>query len=174
MANRRGRPFARSVRRGTFWDGVSVDALVTSGTQNVIAAVSEAILEGIPNPTIVRCRGSLLIATVSPGVSARAHMTMGLIVADSRAFAVPAVEQPLTDIGSDWLWWTSESLIADGTGVTPLDEAGLSVFARVNIDNKAMRKVQPNQVIALVLQNGVVNSSMQIRVTGVLRFLFKK
>jgi len=115
-----------------------------------------------------------MIAVVSPGVAARAHMTMGLIVADAQAFAVPAVERPLTDVGSDWLWWTNVSLLADGTATTPLDEAGLSVFHRTELDNKAMRKIQPNQVVALVLQNSAVNSSMSIRVFGVLRFLFKK
>ena len=115
-----------------------------------------------------------MISVVSPGAGARAHMTMGLIVADAQAFSIPAVQRPLGDIGSDWLWWTNVSFIADGTGATPLDEAGLSVFHRTEVDNKAMRKMQPNQVLALVLANAVVNDAMSIRVTGVLRFLFKK
>ena len=175
MANgRRGRPIVRTVRRPTFWEGVNVDSLVATGTQNVIAAVPEATLENVPNPTIVRVRGQFLIGVVSPSAGARAHMTMGLIIVDTQAFSVPVVQAPLGDIGSDWLWWTSISLIADGTGVTPTDDGGLSVFERVEIDNKAMRKFQNNQVLALVLQNNVLNGTMSIRVSGVPRFLFKK
>ena len=174
MANRRGRPIVRSARRSTFWEGINVDSLVTTGSQNIIAAITEANLENVPNPTIVRCRGSLMIATVSPGAGARAHMTMGLIVMDSQSFAAAVAQRPLGDVGSDWLWWTNVSLLADGSGVTPVDEAGLSVFHRTEVDNKAMRKIQPNQVMALVLQNSVVNSTMSVRVFGVLRFLLKK
>ena len=175
MADRRGRQFTRTVRRGTFWEGQNVDAAITTGVQNVIAAVSEATLENVPNPTIIRVRGRLFCATVSPGVNARAHMTMGLIVVDAQAFAVPAVERPLLDIGSDWLWWDNVTLVGDGTGVTPTDDGGISVFREVMVDNKAMRKIQPNQVLALVLANGALGAAtMTIRVSGVLRFLFKK
>ena len=101
-------------------------------------------------------------------------MTMGLIVADAQAFAVPAVERPLTDIGSDWLWWHHEAFQADGTATTPVDEAGGTVWHRVHVDNKAMRKIQPNQVLALVLANGVLSGTSTIIVSGALRFLFKK
>ncbi len=175
MANfRRGRPSLRMPRRPTFWEGQNIDSTVGTGTVQVISVISEATLENTPNPTLVRVRGSFLSSVVSPGVSARAHMVMGLIVVDARAFAVPAVEFPLTDIGSDWLWWDTVSFNADGTGVTPLDEAGLSVFARTHVDNKAMRKIGLNQVVALVLQNAALNSTMTIQVSGVLRILFKK
>jgi len=106
----------------------------------------------------------------SPGAGARAHMTMGLIVADAQAFAVPAVERPLTDIGSDWLWWSNRSLADAGDATNPTEGAGEMEVTRIDIDNKAMRKMQPNQVLALVLANGVANSTMNIRVIGVLRF----
>ena len=174
MANRRGRPIVRSARRATFWEGINFDALVASGTKNIIGAITEANLENVPNPTIVRCRGAIFNAVVSPTAGARAHMTMGLIVMDSQAFAAAVAQNPLGDIGSDWLWWTNVSFLADGTGVTPLDEAGLSVFNRTEVDNKAMRKIQPNQTLALVLQNNVVGGTMSIRSFGVLRFLLKK
>ena len=174
MAITRGRQFTRTVRRGTFWEGVNVDSAVLNNSQNVIAAVSEATLENVPNPTIVRVRGSLVLKQTSPTAGARTHLTMGLIVADAQAFAVPAVERPLTDIGSDWLWWTNQSYHADGTAVTPLDEAGGAVWSRIEVDNKSMRKIQPNQVLALVLQNSPAAGTATVIVTGVLRFLFKK
>ena len=174
MANRHGRQFTRTARRATFWEGVNVDSAVLNNSQNVIAAVSEATLENVPNPTIVRVRGSLTLKQTSPTAGARTHMVMGLIVMDAVAFAVPAAESPLTDIGSDWLWWTSQSFHADGTAVTPLDEAGGAVWSRVEVDNKAMRKIQSNQVLALVLANSPSAGTATIIVNGVLRFLFKK
>ena len=174
MANRTGRQAVRSVRRPTFWEGVNIDVSVVSASANVITIVTEAVLEGVPNPTIVRVRGDLLLVPTALTANARLQLTMGIMVADVRAVAVPATPLPLDDIGSDWLWWSNRAFIADAAGGPPIHDGGDSVISRIEFDGKAMRKVQPNQVLILVVQNSVVNGTGTIRATGVLRMLFKK
>ena len=174
MANRTGRPAVRSARRPTFWQGTNIDSSIVSASAQVLTIVTEAILEGVPNPTIIRVRGNLLLVPTAVTANARLHLTMGIMVADVRAVAVPATPLPLDDIGSDWLWWSNRSVIADGSGTPPLEDSGDMLISRVEIDGKAMRKVQPNQVLILVLQNSAVNGTGTIRATGVLRMLFKK
>ena len=175
MANRRGRPFVRAVRRGSFWEGVNIDISVTTGASVVIAAITEANLESVPNPTIVRVRGNLLCRVSATGAaSAAASLTMGLIVMDARSFAVPSVEIPNTDVGSDWFWWDQRSFTKDTTTGQADDDSGESLVTRIHVDNKAMRKVQVNQVVALVAQNLVQNGTMTIDLSGTFRMLLKK
>jgi len=154
VQRRRGlRPVVRSTKRRVTWEGTQVDlAGVAVGGSLFQTAVTEAIFENFPNPTVVRVRGEIMVindATSSAG--AFGHIACGLMLVDAKALAIgiTALELPATDVGSDWLWWdcfTFGEQIAN-----EVDNSGLN-FNRKQIDNKAMRVVQPNQALVFVAE----------------------
>ncbi len=169
----RRRVFQRAaVRRRTTWEGTGISVSVTSGTSVVTTLLSEAALENIPNPTIVRIRGSLLLRVTAQGASAStAHMFMGIKLTTATALAIPAVELPDADIGSDWIWWGERGFSTLDTGIGQSNSG--QTYERLIIDSKAMRKVQPNQVLVLVTQNVVTLSTQTILAEGAFRILLK-
>ena len=151
MANRRN--FPRAVRRRSNWEGAQISISLTTAVQAQQAVVTEAILENVPNPTIVRIRGKL---------------------ATSSAFAAggASVESPFTEIGGDWIWWQSVTMRdSDAAAAANNDNTGRLV--RVVVDSKAMRKISPNLVLIFVAHNVVSGSTMTIVVGGVIRVLLK-
>ena len=120
MANRRGfgRPLVRGPKRRTAWNGAFVDLANVDSSGTFQQVITEASLENIPNSTIVRCRGEIMV-TVNNAASAalsRGSVTMGLMLVDSKALAIgiTALQLPGTDIGSDWLWWATTGFGEDG------------------------------------------------------------
>ena len=174
MANgRRGRPIVRSVRRPTFWEGGRIDAAIATGTAVTSVIVSEATLENSPNPTIVRCRGELLVMITAAGAASTANFTSGLIVVTADALAAGAVPSPLSDIGSDWLWWSNRGLRSLAGG-SASDEDGAAGIVRVPIDSKAMRKVGLNQALILVSAMQPETLTISVHIVGAIRVLLKR
>ena len=169
MANRR---FAtRSRKRQTSWHGASVDvADLIVGTSQVAVIVTEATMETFPTPTIVRARGRLaLTADVSSTPGGVASVAMGLITVTAAALAAPAVPSPLTDIGSDWLWYDSAQV-----GASAADVIGEEVtIHRIILDSKAMRKVGNNQALVLVVEQITCEGTMVTNLCGNIRILLK-
>jgi len=171
--NRRGRPQVRSVRRPTFWEGGRIAQSVVSGVAVTSVIVSEATLENSPNPTIVRCRGDLLVQITSGGAGGSANFTSGLIVVIADALAAGAVPSPLQDIGSDWLWWSNRGLrTVNGGGAADDDYEGNTT--RIPIDSKAMRKVGLNQALILVSAMQPEVLMIGVAIVGVIRVLLKR
>ncbi len=137
--------------------------------------VSEAQLENAPNPTLVRIRGSILVSlTASAASPGRVLAVLGIKVIQAAAAAAAAPALPFTDIGSDWIWWTTVPLfLASGTVGSPGGD-GLTTNHRVEVDSKAMRKIKGNEVIAFVSQNVVLTSTQTFDVQGALRVLLKR
>ena len=171
--NRRGRPQVRSVRRPTFWEGARINHTLSSGSSFSTVIVSEATLENTPNPTIVRSRGDLIVTINSAGAVARANFTAGLIVVTADALAAGAVPSPLSDIGSDWLWWNARAMNTTAGGRS-LDNDSEGGIARIPVDSKAMRKVGLNQVMILVTNITPETLTVGVDVTGVIRVLLKR
>ena len=173
MANRRFVP--QRVRRPTFWEGENISQSVTTGASVISTVVSEAELENVPTPTIVRMRGDLLVqVTASAATPGRCNAVLGIKLTTAAALAGGAVETPSTDIGSEWIWWTTVPLILAGGSVAAPNSDGRSIVHRVNVDSKAMRKVTLNQVLVLVAQNVVVTSTQTFDVQGTVRVLLKR
>ncbi len=173
MARRRFIP--QRVRRPTFWAGVAVNQTITTGASVVTTVVSEADLENVPDPTLVRCRGDVLVQmTASAATPGRVVITMGIIVVRATALAVPAVPSPLTRGDSDWIWWTAVGLNISGGSVAAPNSDGRSIVKRVMIDSKAMRKIKPNEAIVFVMENIVLTSTQTVDVLGGLRLLLKR
>jgi len=73
---------------------------------------------------------------------------MGLILVTETALAASAIPLPGTDVGNDWLWIDSAVV-----GSQADDQIGGAVTVeRMVVDSKAMRKVNNNQALVLVLQ----------------------
>lgn len=173
MANRRFVP--QRVRRPTFWEGVNVNHTVTTGASIVSAVVTEAQLEQAPNPTLVRIRGFVLvIMTSSAATPGNCLAVLGIKVVQAAALAGTAVAVPFTDIGSDWVWWTTVALNLTGGSVAAPNSDGRSIVHRVDIDSKAMRKIKGNEVLAFVSQNVVLTSTQTFDVDGAVRVLLKR
>ena len=173
MARRRFVP--QRIRRPMHWDGADVNLTVTTGASVVGTLVSEANLENVPNATLVRIRGELLVMlTSSVATPGACHAYMGIKLTTSTALAAPSVELPFTNIGSDWIWWTTVPLNLTGGSVASPNSDGRSIVHRVMVDSKAMRKTSLNQVLVLVVQNVVVTSTQTFDVNGGLRMLFKR
>ena len=137
--------------------------------------VSEAELEDVPNPTLIRQRGQILAYANAGGATLDSVIFLGMYFANNKAVAagIASLQLPGTDVGSDWLW-TDCIPISDNSGsidqIRPTTSA-----ARQIIDGKAMRKVEPNQAMVLVGQ--VVDfgaTALNANVTVGCRFLFKK
>ncbi len=173
MANRRS--FTRApARRKTTWEGAVVSTVLTTGVSTASSIVSEAIMEGHPNPTIVRIRGELLIHVGAVGTTpSESITTLGLKLVTASAFAagIASIETPGTEIGGDWIWWDVRATRSIITGIADGDEGPVS---RIPIDSKAMRKVTVNKLLVLVAQNTALTSTQTVTIAGAIRVLLKQ
>ena len=174
MANRRFAPMRQ--KRSTVWEGGSFNISVVTSGSSFISLVSEAILEQIVNPTIVRIRGEVLVTLLSSAaVPSSTFVFLGIKLASQAAFGASAVEVPGTDIGSDWIWWKTVALVllTGGTVASPNGD-GRNSNVRFEIDSKAMRKVRSNEQLVLVAQNIASESTTTVGIDGGVRVLLKK
>ena len=153
-----------------------IDGSLASATSVVFTLLSEANLENVPNPTIVRIRGNIhLVSTAAAADNARTQITMGIMVVDVKAFTagISALELPATGIGGDWLWWDTRTIDIAVASATAEDTA-LGIRHNIEVDNKAMRKVGLNQVLVLIAQNENLNSAHTVQLSAALRILLKR
>jgi len=155
----------------TSWHGAVVDiADLVVGTSQVLQIITEATMESFPTPTIVRSRGRLTAtADISSTPGGVAVVAVGLIATTQAAIAASGVQSPLTDIGSDWLWYDSLTV-----GASAADVIGEEVtIDRISVDSKAMRKVGLNQALVLVAEMSTCEGTMVINLCGLIRVLLK-
>jgi len=155
-----------------FWEGANLLFSNATNTSAVLAVISEATLENVPNPTVIRIRGRLsAFLTAVASADTILTMTYGIMVVDEAALAigVTALQLPGTDIGSDWMWW--DTIILNKALNTGPEDEQIGANKEIVIDNKAMRKIGLNQALVLVAQNtqnsggaGTVASVFQARV----------
>ena len=164
MANRR---FVRTTKRRVNWEVFANSSLAAGAGSAVFTLVSEAILEAGPSPTIVRVRGEFWAKSQTSAVNAR--VTAGIIVVTNKALAagVASLPSPLTDGGSDWLWWDTYGL-AWQTG-EPIESGAV----RRVIDSKAMRKVGLNQVLVMVIETTSISGTPSVDMSFAGRVLLK-
>jgi len=170
MATRR---FTARSKRRVSWNGNQVDmADLVTATPQFAVIVNEATLEAFPTPTVIRIRGSLgLKAQPGGGAPAESSVGLGIYLADSVALAAGSLQVPITDIGSDWIWWFNGLVGEPSAGQTELGR--FETFQRIDVDSKAMRKVKVNQALVLVAQSINARGTGQIDVFGTVRVLLK-
>jgi len=167
----------RSVqRRPTFWAGADSSDYVALGpsASTLADVILEGTLENVPNPTIVRMRGWLHIASSDVGAAnddVRWGAGICLVNSKQRTVGVTAMQLPLTNADWDgWMWW-STGIVREITGSLFAD--GMS-FERREIDSKAMRKVSANESLIAVFETRNAAGTNGILISCGLRVLIKR
>jgi len=159
---------ARAPRRRMTWEGnaLSISNLF-AGTPQTLTLLSEAVLENFPLPTIIRVRGRIgVYADTAVAADTVFTVIMGIMVVPTSTIATSPT--PLTDIGSDWLWWDAATVRA-ATG----SELDTTTVDRIVVDNKAMRKVGNNESVIFTAEMVNCEGTGQANVCGTLRVLLK-
>ena len=157
---RRSRLPMRGPRRLTSWDvgpGNTTVVPLTASGKTLFAGVSP-VRDGL---TLIRLRGQLSAALTSSSITQGGYncaLGVGIVTVNAFNVGTTAVPGPLTDEAWDgWLWHqyfrlTSSGTIAGGAS-TDEDLAGvLTTSFRTEVDSKAMRKVNNEEIIIAVLE----------------------
>jgi len=118
--------------------------------------------------TLMRSRGQVTVEIDGAASDGElVAITMGLIVQGS---AVGLTGRgPFSQGDADWLWWGSVTL--SGEGVTE-GNASSGRIARLPVDSKAMRKVNPDEALIFVMENTSIGAAAAVNMVGGIRFLF--
>ncbi len=177
MANRR-RFSSRTpaAKRSTFWVGGTLGiAQLVPGVNAFFTVISEATLENVPNPTIVRSRLEL-ICMDDESVSAPDSMYLlsygcGIVERNAAIAGIASIPSPTVDI--DWDGWFVHGAFTGGSATSGLIDSPLGV-QRQSVDSKAMRKVGQNEICLLVIEMNAIQGTEAIQFWGQFRFLLKK
>jgi len=160
-----------AVRRASDWGFITggFTTLAGAGTAVLVASLNATALAMRPF-TVVRTHLELLISSDQTAASERQIAAIGLAIVSDQASAIgiTAVPTPVTDAGSDlWFahqWMMNDFIFVSGTGIET--NAG----RRYVIDSKAMRKVNADEDLIMVVENQLTGGSV-IGSAG--RFLLK-
>jgi len=98
--------------------------------------------------TLLRLRGEVFLELDAAAVNERVILAMGIVSVSENAFGVggvTSVPSPVTDVSEDWIWYGIGS-------VSSGEEAAInqnSLYQRIMVDSKAMRKLKPGGYIGL-------------------------
>ncbi len=154
--------------------------LTNGGTVAAVnAIVSEAELDNVPNPTLVRVRGQMFCRGGS-NFDAQDDMILlahAIMVVDAKqlAIGITAMPLPLTDNSEDFLWYGSQFVANTAHGTSATVQSSYTMD-RLAVDSKSMRKITLNQSLVLVSEMvqlaGVAGADVDFALD--LRMLFKK
>ncbi len=166
----------RGSGRLTEWAAVTSGAAFTVPGVSVIlfASFSQATLAALGNLTLVRIRGLIHWGTdlgASIGIE-KPFGAFGIAVVKeaARAVGVSALPLPFTD-ASDDMWLAHQFLGATGGLVGGGEGGGGWVDQYIDMDSKAMRKIEDGDAIVMIFENGSI-AAVGARVNFNGRFLF--
>ena len=140
---------SRATRLTKTWFRLTVDDVPITTTQGSLGAVQ--VSEGVQMQTVMRTRGNLLVTAIPDAAADSDVLALGICVVREEAAAAggTVLPGPIADQGADfWLW---HRYIGLGDGVsTSGDASSIGNNVRVDIDSKAMRKVQAGSRIILM------------------------
>ncbi len=158
FAVRTGTVRGRFPKRATQWVG-STDITAFTALAAATAIFDQSVTFGEP-VTVVRTRGTLWVSpdTISATESAFGALGMAVVQTQASAVGVGLLPTPITDEGSDvwfmWIPWMGSLLFADSTGM-------LKGYERFDFDSKAMRKVEENETVVVVIENASATFGVQ-------------
>jgi len=138
-------------------------------TQVVAAGVAQfSLFQADKAETLMRIRGSVSAQLDLGGSTASDACTIGFgLIVGSRGSTIGA--SPLTDGNANWLWFTAFTLAAEYPVAVGSNQ--LLQQHRVEVDNKAMRKLREDEDIFLIVENQDANGAPVVLVNGVFRAL---
>ena len=171
MARRRGSSFVRGQRRATDWSASSVSTAFAA-----VAASSAVLLETftpvVGGETVIRTRGLFAIVSDQQGANESQIGAVGIAVVTAQAVSVGITAIPHPDTDAAWGGWFWHSYFKDQTffrssvGIT----FGPQMVRQIVIDSKAMRKVDEDERVVVVVEN---SGAFGIQVDNSERFLSK-
>ena len=170
-----GRRFTRGVNRGarrqTSWLPIEVAEVAVNSSAVITHSLSATELATRPF-TIVRTHVELFLQSDQLSATENQICAFGICVVSDQALAigVTAVPTPITDIGSD-LWFLHQSMqgqFAVNSAIGFEEPSGQSY----SLDSKAMRKVNDDQDVILVVEASSAAFGAIIGVLG--RLLIKE
>ncbi len=172
MADRHGRSRSGSARkRVPSWSASATTGLITiaAGATSISVVFTNAVLNaaGYLGATLVRTRGVFHAQSDQQAAVEAPVLCMGMMFVTEEAAAAGAVPSPFTDADADWFVWETVVPSAN-TG------AGTQVSGSVRkiIDSKAMRKVDDQSSLILVVEN--VDAAAGALFSFSTRMLFKR
>ena len=169
-----GRSVVRLPKRPTFWEGANGSAVLLTATVATVPVVSEATLENVPSPTLIRIHGEVFMhVTARTAAGDAAVIGLGIMGQSARSIAagVAGMPTPTTDIGSPWIW--NRQVVVD-SNVAPPNGTDIGGNVRITVDNKSMRKFELNQGLQIMLENTALAGTITISIAWAFRFLFKR
>ncbi len=152
---------APAQRRLTEWVASAEQGEVGVATNASVIVQSNATLF---NTTIVRTRGILSVRPTVEGVSLFYQGALGMGIVSDQAFAAGAgsVPGPWTD--QDWGGWFVWIAFVNRLSVST-DIGRELISINIPFDSKAMRKVEPNETVVVVVESqvGAVNVATPFR-----------
>jgi len=164
----------RAPQRQFIWSNVIVQTeSVAGGATKTTGNISATGASGVGGTTLIRTRGSVMVA-MDPGAAGDAIIVgLGLCVVSTDAFTAgsASLPGPISDVDFDWFW---HSLYALGPSS---GSAELETSIRSNlwqeIDSKAMRKLKPNQTMAFMSEATILSGSPTYDLNAAVRQLVK-
>ena len=172
MARRFTRGVSRGAKRETSWTSLQPSVVAVQGGSAVLMGSLNATLLAKRPFTIIRSHFILHIATDQLSADERQFGAFGMCVVSDQAMGigVTAVPTPITDANSD-LWFVHQYLVSDFLVISAIGVDGDSGH-QYQVDSKAMRKVNDDQDLAIVLEVSSVGDGTFIMIAG--RILIKE
>ena len=155
MAVRRGRQFAKGVRRPVAWmSAVSANSAAVPATGAAMSIIApSAGWTNLTTGTIVRIRGVLRAWGLLGAADTEVAGAYGIVVVKQKAATagLASVPHPATDGNADWMYWTP---LMGFMHTTAAEKTIASFPVDIIIDCKAMRKFDPqSDALIEVFQN---------------------
>ena len=127
------------------WAGLSFDSVTIGMTQALIAS----FVTGTKS-TILRMRGELLLSGIPNAAGDSDVLGLGVMLVSDQALAAGGVSLPgpIANPDAGWIW--HQYVLIRSEAASAVSDVALGIFSRITLDSKAMRKVGPNQAVALI------------------------
>ena len=164
-------PMIGGAKRQTNWFFLSAATTAINGSAVLVASLNAAGLAKRPF-TVVRTHLMVYLRNDQLGASELviAGVGMAVVSEQSSAVGVTAVPTPTTDLASD-LWYLHR-LMASSVQFSSVVGVQSTIGQSVQVDSKAMRKVNDDQDVILVVEGDASQAGGTITTMG--RFLVKE
>jgi len=155
------------MRRETLWlDLPATVATLAAASTAVLALSASAALLALRPFTIIRTRVNFFCRSDQNAISERYQAAYGECVVSDQAVAIgiTAVPTPATDMASD-LWFLHAILTGQTTGTSTVGFDG-TTGQYIDVDSKAMRKVEEGQDTISVLETSSISSGAVVSIMG--------